>query len=222
VRKSRDGLTPKQRRFVREYVIDFCGAKAARRAGYSERVANRQAADLLSKPVIQAAVEKLETQVATSLEMSARDVRRLWRTIIDTTPESFVFEPDGTIRLAPGVDPAAWRAVASVRRRVRHLGGGGVEYETSLRLIDKNPTIKLVSQHHGLVKDAEDKPAQQVVVLNVVRQVVERDPDNPTKLRVIEASRAPTVREGPPGPAGQAAPSASDPADALLGGASGP
>lgn len=51
-------LTPKQARFVKEYLIDLNATQAAIRAGYSKRTANRIASENLSKPVIQAAIQK--------------------------------------------------------------------------------------------------------------------------------------------------------------------
>ncbi len=45
-------LTPKQKRFCDEYLIDLNGTQAAIRAGYSEKTANRIATENLSKPVI--------------------------------------------------------------------------------------------------------------------------------------------------------------------------
>ncbi len=39
-------LTPRQARFVKEYLVDLNGTQAARRAGYSSRTANEQAARL--------------------------------------------------------------------------------------------------------------------------------------------------------------------------------
>ena len=51
-------LTPKQAAFVREYMIDLNATKAAIRAGYSERTANRIGAENLSKPVIQAEIQE--------------------------------------------------------------------------------------------------------------------------------------------------------------------
>lgn len=50
-------LTPKQRRFVEEYLIDLNGTQAAIRAGYSQKTANPQAARLLANVSIQAAIE---------------------------------------------------------------------------------------------------------------------------------------------------------------------
>lgn len=46
------GLTPKQQRFVDEYLIDLNGTQAAIRAGYSASTAAEQAYDLLRKPQI--------------------------------------------------------------------------------------------------------------------------------------------------------------------------
>ena len=37
----REGLTPKQQRFVEEYLLDLCATRAAIRAGYSPRNADK-------------------------------------------------------------------------------------------------------------------------------------------------------------------------------------
>ena len=49
-------LTPKQERFVDEYMVDLNGAAAARRAGYSEKTARQIGDENLAKPVIAAAI----------------------------------------------------------------------------------------------------------------------------------------------------------------------
>lgn len=58
------GLTPKQRKFVDEYLIDLNATQAAIRAGYSKKTANRIASENLSKPVIQAAIEARRAELA--------------------------------------------------------------------------------------------------------------------------------------------------------------
>lgn len=56
-------LSPKEQAFVEEYPKDFNASAAARRAGYSERTANRIGPRQLSKVVIQAALrERLEAR----------------------------------------------------------------------------------------------------------------------------------------------------------------
>lgn len=50
------GLTPKQQRFVDEYLVDLNGTQAAIRAGYSPGTARQMAAENLSKPYIELAI----------------------------------------------------------------------------------------------------------------------------------------------------------------------
>jgi phage terminase small subunit len=52
-------MTPKQKRFVREYLTDFNATQAAIRAGYSPRGASVQGARLLANAKVQAEVEQL-------------------------------------------------------------------------------------------------------------------------------------------------------------------
>jgi phage terminase small subunit len=51
-------LTPKQQRFVDEYLVDLNGTQAAIRAGYSERTARQIADQNMSKLVIKAEIQK--------------------------------------------------------------------------------------------------------------------------------------------------------------------
>lgn len=50
-------LTPKQQRFVEEYLLDLNATQAAIRAGYSERTAKEMGAENLTKPHVAAAVK---------------------------------------------------------------------------------------------------------------------------------------------------------------------
>ena len=51
-------LTPKQRRFVAEYLVDLNATQAAIRAGYSPKSAARIAVELLNKTHVQAEIRK--------------------------------------------------------------------------------------------------------------------------------------------------------------------
>ena len=63
-------LTPKQQRFVEEYLVDLNATQAAIRAGYSRNSARQMGAENLTKPVIAAAVveAKQERSVATKID----------------------------------------------------------------------------------------------------------------------------------------------------------
>jgi len=63
-------MTPKQRRFIDEYLIDGNATQAAIRAGYSKRSAMQIGEENLRKPVIAAAVQEgqLELQKRTQVD----------------------------------------------------------------------------------------------------------------------------------------------------------
>ena len=63
-------LSARQEQFAREYLKDRIGTQAAIRAGYSSRTANRAAARLLSKAVIQERIAEL----AAATEMSGEEI----------------------------------------------------------------------------------------------------------------------------------------------------
>lgn len=62
--------SPKALRFVDEYLVDLCGAAAARRAGYAESRASRVGADLLKLPEIQAKIEAAKAKRAERTEVT--------------------------------------------------------------------------------------------------------------------------------------------------------
>jgi hypothetical protein len=64
------GLTPKQQRFVQEYLQDHNGTQAAIRTGYSAKTAKQQGSRLLADPRIQAAVRAGQKKVAKKAEVT--------------------------------------------------------------------------------------------------------------------------------------------------------
>lgn len=63
-------LTPKQQRFVEEYLIDLNATQAAIRAGYSEKTAYSVGHENLKKPEIQKAIEEAKNQVSKRTELT--------------------------------------------------------------------------------------------------------------------------------------------------------
>jgi hypothetical protein len=67
-------LTPRQQRFVDEFIVCSNGSEAARRAGYSERTAYQIAYENLRKPEIHAAIEAARAREAEYWGIQKRDV----------------------------------------------------------------------------------------------------------------------------------------------------
>ncbi|MDA7928750.1 terminase small subunit [Mariniblastus sp.] len=64
-------MTPKQKQFCREYMVDLIGSRAAMRAGYSSKSANRAASNLLSKIDIQTEIQTLREAQEKRTEVNA-------------------------------------------------------------------------------------------------------------------------------------------------------
>lgn len=133
--KPQLGLTPKQQRFVDEYLVDLNGTQAAIRAGYSPDTARQMASENLSKPYIELAIaEGRKAQQA--------------RTHIDS---------DALLRQAWDITFADERELVEVRVGCcRHCWGEGFKYQRTVAEFNKERERFLIDQRMGKVhKDDE-------------------------------------------------------------------
>ena len=77
-------MTPKQDRFVAEYLVDLNATQAALRAGYSARTAPQQGSRLLKNVDVQAAIAAQQTQQLEAVEVRIEDVLRDLKAIAHT------------------------------------------------------------------------------------------------------------------------------------------
>jgi phage terminase small subunit len=147
-------LTPKQQRFVAEYLVDLNATQAAIRAGYSKRTANEQGSRLLANASVRAAVEagkarQLETADLTAIAV-LEEMRRVgFSDLADAFDESGALKPVREL-------PKAFRAaLASVKVTKKNLtsGDGKTEDIVELRLWDKPTTLANLAKHFGLLKE---------------------------------------------------------------------
>lgn len=64
-------LSPKQMRFVEEYLVDLNATQAAIRAGYSQKTARQIGSENLAKPDIQHAIAELQADRSARLQVDA-------------------------------------------------------------------------------------------------------------------------------------------------------
>lgn len=104
-----NGLNPKQRAFVREYLVDYNGTQAAIRAGYSSRTAAEQSSDLLRKPNIKELIVEKEQQAAAAANVSAEMVIGELATLCAADPRELVSVHRGSCRFCHSVNhDRAW------------------------------------------------------------------------------------------------------------------
>lgn len=97
-------LTPRQQRFVDEYLVDLNGTQAAIRAGYSPKTARAIANENLTKPDIAAAVQEAQKARADRVQIDADDVLRRWIEIANA-------DPNDLIQYRRGCCPECWEDV---------------------------------------------------------------------------------------------------------------
>lgn len=106
-------LTPKQQRFVDEYLVDLNATQAAIRAGYSQRTAASVGSENLKKPEIAAAVHAGAEKRANRAEVNAVTVlRELLR--LATVDVAGAFNPDGALKPIHEIPEDIRRAIAGI------------------------------------------------------------------------------------------------------------
>lgn len=137
-------LTPKQKRFVDEYLIDLNATQAAIRAGYSPKTANEQAAQLLAKLSIQNYLHKRQSERVQRTEITQdRVLQELAAVGFARGTDYAEIAPDGTVRLIPTEQ-------LSGQQRAAVLGIRETRDGVEIKLADKVRALELLGKHLGL------------------------------------------------------------------------
>lgn len=148
-------LTPRQARFVEEYLVDLNATQSAIRAGYSARTAKAIASRLLTYVNVAAAVtagrEKATARTGLNRERILREVEIMAHSCVT----DYVIDDNGKVDLAEGAHPDAMRAIKSIKRKRREWSDGSgeghtVETEVELTFWDKPGMVKLAGRHKAI------------------------------------------------------------------------
>lgn len=144
-------LTPKQQRFVEEYLVDLNATAAAKRAGYSARTAEWQGPQLLGKPHVAAAVAEAKAKRS---QKTGIDAAWVLRTLAEekTADLASIYDADG--RLLPVPEwPMVFRRglVVGVESFEEYAGTGpdrvAVGMVRKVKLSDRIKHIELIGRH---------------------------------------------------------------------------
>lgn len=136
-------LTPKQQRFVEEYLIDLNATQAAIRAGYSEKTAAVIGAENLIKPNIQKAIEEAQNKRSEQTQIDAAYVlKRLVE--IDQMDVLDIMDDNGNVK--PIKDwPKIWRQYISNIETISMDDGEG--WLKKIKWPDKVKNLELLGKH---------------------------------------------------------------------------
>jgi len=145
--KARGILTPKQKAFVEEYLVDLNATQSAIRAGYSPRTAYRTGADNLKKPQISEAIQAGKDKRSAKTEITAEKVVRELDRIAFTDPSEIVSVVDGRVKIKDTSElTAAQRMIVSELGEVTTASGTNIRLKTQ----DRIRALELLGKHLGV------------------------------------------------------------------------
>ena len=146
-------MTPKQQRFVEEYLIDLNATQASIRAGYSAKNADKIGPELLGKTGVAEAIQAALALRSRRTEITQdRVLRELARIAFLDPRKVFNWGPNGVTLLSSDTlsdDDAA--AIYEVSESITESGGAirGKAY-------DKQKALELLGRHLGMFTDKID------------------------------------------------------------------
>jgi phage terminase small subunit len=145
-------LTPKQRRFADEYLVDLNATRAAIRAGYSERTAGQIGGENLKKPEIRKAVAERMKARSERTGITQDKVLKEYARIAFFDPRK-LFNADGSLRRVTELeeDVAAFIAGMDVVEIGNEKAGFGLVRK--LKLADKLGALNSLARHLGMFDD---------------------------------------------------------------------
>jgi phage terminase small subunit len=169
-------MTPKQRRFIEEYLVDLNATQAAIRAGYSEKTAYAAGQRLLKKVEAEIAAALAERSARTGVTAD-RVVMELARAAFADPRAVFSWGPGGvTLRDSSELTDDEAAIVAEVSETRSETGGS-----IKAKLCDKIRALELLGRHLGMFTDKQQVEMSGSVGVNVF--------DPQTRAKLIEGLR---------------------------------
>ncbi len=146
-------LTPKQKIFCEEYIIDLNATQAAIRAGYSKKTANTDGPRLLVNARLQEYLQKLMSERSARTEIDADNVlRETAKLAFSNIKDYLTFGPGGVkLKESDELTDDQLACVSEVSETVTKDGGS-----KRFKLHDKTKNLELLFRHLGLFHDKLD------------------------------------------------------------------
>jgi phage terminase small subunit len=162
-------MTPRQHRFVTEYLVDFNGKQAAIRAGYGAKTAAHEAWKLLNRRsnIAQAVEDGMKAQEARTLVSADKALQEIARIAFSDVRRLFETK-DGEVKVKDLASLSAADSAAIARIIV-------TKDRIDIRLHDKRAALLDLARHLGLVgKRIDSQPGLRAKDALPAREVLRR------------------------------------------------
>lgn len=145
-------LTPRQARFVQEYLVDLCGKEAAIRAHYAPRSAKVRACILLKTPHVAAAVQAAKDERARATNITAERVLDEIAVVAFSDLQNHI-DDEGALKPKKFADmPGGTSRALEAMSEIHGPSGDRV----SVKLHDKMKALDMLSHHLGICREQVD------------------------------------------------------------------
>ena len=153
----KDGkLTPKQRMFVSEYLVDLNATQAAIRAGYSSRNADKIGSELLGKTRVSSAIQEQMNARAERTLVTADRVIKEYARVAFFDPKK-IFDESGRPLPVCEMDEDTRRAVAGLDVVVIGNTDTGVGEVQKIKITNKLGALEALGKHLGIFEKDNDQ-----------------------------------------------------------------
>lgn len=144
-------MTPKQERFVAEYLIDLNATQAAIRAGYSSKTAASIGEELLRKPEIGQAVEAGRAKLMAKTNITAERVLQEMGRLAFSDVRN-LFNADGSLKPLHTLTPEDSACIAGLEVIIKNAeaGDGHMDKVHKIKVWDKSKNLENLAKHLGL------------------------------------------------------------------------
>lgn len=147
-------LTPKQQRFVAEYLVDLNATQAAIRAGYSAKTAEQQGPRLLGNVEIASQVKAAQSAQLEKVGLTAEMVKERLR-ILGFQDIRKLFDVDGNLKPIHELDDEAAAMVAGVEviKKNAAAGDGVIDTVHKVKVVDPVKSLEMLAKHFGILTE---------------------------------------------------------------------
>lgn len=147
-------MTPKEARFVAEYLKDLNATQAAIRAGYSAKTANRIASRLLSKVDIAERVSEKQASQLEAADLTATRTLEEMRRLAFSNVRN-LFDDHGNLKPIHTLseEDAACLAGLEVVKKNITAGDGQMDTVIKVRVWDKPRTLEMLGKHFSVLTE---------------------------------------------------------------------
>ena len=153
-KKATKRFTPKQARFVAEYLYDLNATQAAIRAGYSRKTANTDGPRLLVNARVAAAIATGKAKQLVKADLSAARVLEELRRLSFVDARAF-WHADGSLKPMSQLTEEQGSAIGGFEAIIKNAaaGDGVTDLVHKIKFWDKPRSLELLAKHFALLTD---------------------------------------------------------------------